>query len=62
MHHLWPQEQRGEAYVEFLDGLRRQLWWDDERHCWVAPRCDERAVVQELARLPKRGGEGRERR
>jgi hypothetical protein len=42
---LWPQEQRGEAYVEFLDRRRRRLRWDDERHCWVAPRGDERAAV-----------------
>jgi hypothetical protein len=29
-------EQRNEAYVEFLDGRRRTLTWDDDRHRWIA--------------------------
>lgn len=35
---LLHQEERGEGYVEFLDGERRQLIWDADRHRWVAPR------------------------
>ena len=32
---LLSQEERGEVFVEFLDGQRRTLRWDDERHRWV---------------------------
>ena len=38
---LLHREERGEAYVEFLDGERRQLTWDADGHRWVAPRLDQ---------------------
>jgi hypothetical protein len=42
---LLQLELRGEAYVEFLDGRRRPLTWDDERHRWVATRTDEHVAA-----------------
>jgi hypothetical protein len=41
---LLHEEERGEGYVEFLDGRRRSLAWDDDRHRWVAARSDEHAA------------------
>lgn len=38
-------EARGETYVEFVDGHRRQLTWDDNLHRWVAPRPDQGAAA-----------------
>jgi hypothetical protein len=38
-------ERRSEAYVEFLDGRRRPLIWDDDRHRWVATGMDEHAAA-----------------
>jgi hypothetical protein len=33
---LLREEERGDIYVEFLDGRRRPLTWDDDRHRWIA--------------------------
>lgn len=33
-------ERRGETYVEFLDGRRRPLTWDDDHHRWIPTRVD----------------------
>jgi hypothetical protein len=41
---LLHQEERGEGYVEFLDGRRRALTWDDDRHRWVAERSEAYAA------------------
>ena len=38
-------EERGEAYVEYLDGRRRALTWDDDHRRWVAAREDEYAAA-----------------
>jgi hypothetical protein len=40
---LLHDEERGEGYVEFLDGRRRALAWDDDRHRWLAVRSNEHA-------------------
>jgi hypothetical protein len=42
---LLREEERGETYVEFLDGRRRPLTWDDGRHRWIAPPRPERAAA-----------------
>ena len=42
---LLHREERGEAYVEFLDGERRQLIWEADRHRWVAPRLYQEAAA-----------------
>ena len=42
---LLQKEQRGEAYVEFLDGTRRRLIWDEDRHRWAAPRPSQNAAA-----------------
>jgi len=42
---LLREEERGEAYVEFLDGQRRPLTWDDDRHRWIAPPRPERPAA-----------------
>lgn len=42
---LLHQEERGEAYVEFLDGERRQLTWDADGHRWVAPQPYQHAAA-----------------
>ena len=41
---LLHEEERGEVYVEFLDGRRRALALGDDRHRWVAARSDEHAA------------------
>ena len=33
---LLREEERGDIYVEFLDGRRRPPTWDDDRHRWIA--------------------------
>jgi hypothetical protein len=33
---LLHEEERGETFVEFLDGRRRPLTWDADRHGWLA--------------------------
>jgi hypothetical protein len=33
---LLREEARGEVYIEFVDGQRRVLTWDDDRHRWIA--------------------------
>jgi hypothetical protein len=33
---LLREEERGDIYVEFLDGRRRPLTWDNDRHRWIA--------------------------
>jgi hypothetical protein len=38
-------EERGEAYVEFLDGRRRRLVWDHDRNRWMGPRTDDRVAA-----------------
>jgi hypothetical protein len=42
---LWDQQERGETYVEFLDGRRRRLTWDDDRHRWAAARTLEQTAA-----------------
>ena len=42
---LLHQEERGEAYVEFLDGKRRRLTWDDGLHRWAAPRTSQHVAA-----------------
>ena len=40
---LRRREQRGEIYLEFVDGERRPLAWNGELHRWIPP--DERTTV-----------------
>jgi hypothetical protein len=42
---LLHEEERGEVYVEFVDGKRRQLTWDSDRHRWVSERPNHRAAA-----------------
>jgi hypothetical protein len=42
---LLQLERRSETYVEFLDGRRRRLTWDNDRHRWVAKGMDEHAAA-----------------
>jgi hypothetical protein len=42
---LLDQEARGETYVEFLDGRRRSLTWDDARHRWIDALILERTAA-----------------
>jgi hypothetical protein len=42
---LLQLERRSEGYVEFVDGRRRPLTWDDDRHRWVATKMDEHAAA-----------------
>jgi hypothetical protein len=42
---LREQEQRGELYVEFMDGRRLPLAWDHDAGRWVAPPQREPAAA-----------------
>jgi hypothetical protein len=43
---LRDREGRGEIYLEFVDGHRRSLVWDGERHRW------NRSVAAALTEAP----------
>jgi hypothetical protein len=42
---LMRQEERGEVYVEFLDGRRRVLRWNDDLHRWAPALLTEPAAA-----------------